>query len=406
MDAVLRLSRQWEMLEVCGGAGLCSLLMVIGTAGCTGAAGVILPSDSGGEVVDGNRNPSVTSPVGKTSGEPNDGFSETIVAVFAADGVARLQGTVENVGDLDVFQLGAFTQGDRMTVDTYTPNSALDVTIALFDAEGRLVANNDDRSDGSSESLDAFVDFIVRHAGNPYYLVVTHSPFAGSGKSIGSYRVDVIRESGFTVPQPSAQTLLLDFDGGTVNFPSLGALGPMTLTPFDAADISTIYQNDTATIKDRIREVFEQNYERFNVIILTTDDPPPPAGTAHSTISFGGFYRGAFALAEQVDLYNFDCCDDAIIFTESFTPSVFFGVPSARELGTAIGNVASHEAGHVLGLNHTDDDRDLMDDQSPADAFLQDQEFIEAPLSDDIMPIGTQDGVLLLNEIVGEREAS
>lgn len=403
MNDVLGLSLLREILVARGGAAFYGLLTVIGVAGCTGAGGVVLSPDSGGEVVDGNRDSSVTSPVGKTFGEPNNEFSEPVVAVFEGDGVARLQGTVEAVGDLDVFRLGALSPGDRITVDAYTTNSALDVTIALFDAAGRLVVNNDDREDGSGGSLDAFIDFIVRHADNPYYLAVTHSPFAGSGQFVGSYRVDIIRESGFDVPQPFAQTLLLDFDGALVNSP---VLGKMTLASFDAADISPFYSGETETIKNRIREIFEQNYVRFNVTVLTTDDPPPPPGEMYSTIYFGGFNRGAFGLSEDVDLYNVDCCDDALIFTESFTPAVFFGVPSAREVGTAIGNVGSHEAGHVLGLNHTDDDLDLMDDQSPADAFLQDQEFMESPLSDDIMPIGTQDGVLLLNEIVGEREAS
>jgi hypothetical protein len=212
--------------------------------------------------------------------------------------------------------------------------------------------------------------------------------------------VDIIKESGFDVPQPVAQTLLLDFDGGVVNSP---VLGMMTIAPFDAADIAQLYEGETETIKDRIRDIFEQNYARFNVTILTSDDPPPAPGEAYSTISFGGFDPGAFGIADDVDLYNLDRCDDAIIFTESFSPAVFIGVPDAEELGTAIGNVGSHEAGHVLGLNHTDDDLDLMDDRSAADAFLQDQEFMEAPLSDDILPIGTQDGVFLLDEIVGER---
>ena len=400
MKCVFGQGRLRETLVTRGGVGLCGLLVVLGVAGCPT---VVVPPDSGGEVVDGNRDTSVTSTVGKTSGEPNDEFSETVVAVFDGDGVARLQGTVEVVGDLDVFLLGALSPGDRITVDAYTTNSALDVTIALFDAEGRLVVNNDDREEGSGGSLDAFVDFIVRHGGNRYYLVVTHSPFAGSRQFVGGYRVDIVVESGFDVPQPVAQTLLLDFDGGAVNSP---VLGTMTLAPFDAAAISPLYEGETETVKNRIREIFEQNYGRFNVTVLTTDDPPPPPGEMYSTVYFGGFDRGAFGLAEDVDLYNVDCCDDALIFTESFTPSVFTGVPTADEVGTAIGNVGSHEAGHVLGLNHTDDDLDLMDDQSPADAFLEDQEFMEAPLSDDIMSIGTQDGVLLLNEIVGPREAS
>ena len=48
-----------------------------------------------------------------------------------------------------------------------------------------------------------------------------------------------------------------------------------------------------------------------------------------------------------------------------------------------------------------DDDLALMDDMSHTDAFLENQEFTEAPLSDDIMPIGVQDAVLLLLETVG-----
>ena len=144
-----------------------------------------------------------------------------------------------------------------------------------------------------------------------------------------------------------------------------------------------------------------QNFQPYNVTVLTTDDPPPPSGAMRSTIHFGGFNAQSFGLSESVDLYNVDFCDDAVIYAESFTPSVFSFLPTAAELGVAIGNVASHEMGHLLGLNHTDDDRDLMDDRSSADVFLTDQEFMEAPLSSDIMPIGTQDGVLLLQETVG-----
>jgi hypothetical protein len=70
-------------------------------------------------------------------------------------------------------------------------------------------------------------------------------------------------------------------------------------------------------------------------------------------------------------------------------------------MGVAIGNVASHESGHLLGLNHVHDETALMDEVNPADTFLLDQDFKEAPLSETIGPFGVQDAFLLLQEILG-----
>ncbi len=363
----------------------------------TGCPPVIPPvPDEPSDFVDGNTDDSVTSPLGKTTGEPNDSFDFPIVAVFDSSGLAKLKGTVESQNDLDVYLLGDLEAGDRVIIDAFAAGSAtLDASIALFDDARKLVSENDDRTESN---LDSRIDVIIRHGGDPYYLVVTRSAFASSRKKSGAYTVDVQIIKGNTVPPPVGQILLLDFDGGPVDSP---VLGRMTLPPFDARDIDPIYAGQTDVIKGTIREVMEQNYERFDVTILTTDDPLPGAGEKFTTIFFGGFNDAAFGIAENVDLYNADRCDDAIIFTESFTPTVFSFDPTAAEMGLAIGNVAAHEAGHVLGLNHVDDDLDLMDDRSAADAFLFDQEFKNSPLSSDIMPIGTQDSEMLLEEIVG-----
>ena len=353
-----------------------------------------------GSVVDGNRDESVSSPLGKTAGEPNDTFSQPVVAVFDAGGTARLEGRVASIGDLDVYLLGPLSAGDRLFVDTSTAGSNLDVSVAVFDEQQRLMYANDDRGGSPARHLDAIVDWIVRRSADRYYLVVTNSAFATVGTRTGDYEVDITLETGGAVPTPTGQVLLLDFSGGPVD---LVTIAPRTLTPFDAGDISSIYEGDTETVKTAIRETFEQNFGRFNVTILTSDDPPPSDESIVSTISFGGFNAGVFGVADGVDLYNFDLCDDAIIFVETFRPRAFFVTPTAQELGVAMGNVGSHEAGHLLGLNHVDDDDALMDDQSAADAFIEDQEFVNAILSTDIMPIGTQDAVLLLDLIVGPR---
>ncbi len=367
-------------------------------AGCP-----IVPVTLGGGVLrtDGNRDGSLTSPLGKTSNEPNDTFSDSIVAVFDENGVARLQGAVATVGDLDVFRLGPLSPGDRVVIDLVTTGSPLDVSVAVFDAQGRLAVNNDDRGGETSRLLDSYIDWIVRHGSDPYFLVVTHSAFAAVGRFTGSYEVDVDVIPGSVVPPSVGQILLLSFEGGVVDSPVLGF---MSLEPFDAADISDVYRGQTETLKQLIREVIVQNFERFDVTVLTTDDAPPPPGAQFSTIHFGGFERFAFGISESVDLYNVDFCDDSLIFVESFAPRVFSFTPTVEELGAAIGNVASHEAGHLLGLNHVSDDLALMDDYSAADAFIENQEFKVASLSSDIMPIGMQDAVLLLTETLGLAE--
>lgn len=376
-----------------GGCSVAALACILGGCGAT----PVDPTPSG--FVEGNRDTSLSSPLGKTSGEPNDTFASPIVAVFDASGVARLQGVVSQTGDLDVYLLGSLERGDRVVadVDTTQLGSPLDASLALFDGQQLLVSNNDDRT---TIDLDSLMDVVLRHRSDQYYLVVSHSSFAPGGRFSGSYFVDVEVQSGFAVPEPAAQFLLLDFDGGSVDSPGLGST---SILPFSASAISPAYAGQDEALKEGIRRTMEQNFQRFNVVVATTDDAPAMAGVVQSTIFFGGFDSEAFGIAENIDLYNADFCDDAIIYAESFSPAIFTGTPPAESLAVAIGNVATHEAGHLLGLNHVSDDDAVMDDRSDADAFLLDQEFIRAPLSPDVMDIGQQDAGSLLSETVGDR---
>ncbi len=169
-------------------------------SGCgTGSVGV--PIDG---VEDGNRDAGAVSTVGRTRGEPNDDFADAIVAVFDAAGGANLQGTVSSVDDVDVFRLGGLMAGDRIVIDVATSSSAssLDPAIGLFDADQNMVAYNDDLF----ATLDSFLDFVVRHDSDPYYLVVSRSQLATFARQRGSYAVDIRRTVGGSVPAPVMQT--------------------------------------------------------------------------------------------------------------------------------------------------------------------------------------------------------
>ena len=334
---------------------------------------------------------------GVNPGEPNDTFAQADVVDFNSIGIAQVEGTVGSLADLDVFLLGALSSGDRIIIDADTTGSNLDVSVALFDDQERLVYANDDR-ETNFRFLDSYVDWVVRHNSSAYYLVITRSGFAVPGTETGAYQATVEVIPGSVVPAPAGQILMLDFDGDFVDTPALGAI---VIDPFDAGDIDDTYIGQTQVIKDAVKAFMIEDFAAFDITIVTTDDPPLPFGTVFSSVYFGGFNFNAFGISEAVDLYNFDRCDDAVIFTESFAPANFSGTPTALALSVAIANVASHEAGHVLGLNHVTDDLALMDDQSTSDALLIDQRFQQAPLSPDIMSIGTQDSVLLLLEAIG-----
>lgn len=90
----------------------------------------------------------------------------------------------------------------------------------------------------------------------------------------------------------------------------------------------------------------------------------------------------------------------AIIFTESFGSFVLGSIPRPVDLGVAIRNVAAHEASRLVASNHVEDPMALMDSTLPADTSLDDQDFIEAPLSPQFMDLSTQDS-LILSEMPG-----
>ena len=331
-------------------------------------------------------------PGGTLPGAPGDTFATAAAITLDSNGNAAFNGTI-TTNKAAVYDLGAVAPGDRIIASVgASTGSALDTTLAIFDAQGELFALNDD-VDLSAGMLGSAIDDVVVTASTNFYLAVSKFFFDATG---GAYEGTVRIERGGAMPSPAAQTLLLKFDGGTATIESEGTLN---VDPFDAADIDAAYAGNTAAIKTKIVEIVREDFLGTGVQVVTTDENPVLTPGTFSTMYFGTFSSTKFGVADNVDQGNRDRCDDGIVFTDNFDDP-FAAQPTTAGIGMAIGNVASHEAGHLLGLNHVGDIAALMDSTGTASTLLANQTFKTAPLTEQIFPIGTQNAPAILQRVV------
>lgn len=359
--------------------------------GCAPTGSTLPPSTDGNVGVDPANYPNL-----RIAGEPNDSFSDPLDVVLDEEGHGALSGLILTADDVDVYALWGLQGGDRLIIDVGSHSSGLDAAVAVFDDGGRILFENDDRNVEAMQ-LDPYINDVIRRDSTVYFLAVSRAPLAADA-AIGSYEVLITVVFGGQVPAPLGQVVLLDFDGGTIQMYSGESY---TVGPFDAADISSVYTGQTTIVRDRIAKTVVENYEGLALDVRVVPGQSVPTNTSYTTILFGGRGRGILGVAQQVDAYNSVPDDSAIVFTDTFTPSLFGRTLSTYQLGVAIGNVASHELGHLLGLNHVAGISDIMDTTGDSLSLLIDQEFIESPLDDTIFPMGTQDGWLLLLETLG-----
>ncbi len=301
-------------------------------------------------------------------------------------------GSISSSGDIDMYNVGTLSPGDRIAIDVQTDSGNLDPVAALFNSGAELIAFNDDRNpDGSN--LNPLIDIVLPANAGTYYAGVIGYP---GDNTTGRYRMTVRIARNVGVLKPAGQIVFLDWNGGQgIVIPNVGRFN---LPPFSAAHVG-LPSAQTAALKDRVQQIVKSRYALFDFTLLNSDDDAVPS-PAHSTVYFGGSDPQAFAISQEIDTFNANPSDDSIVFTGSF-PGAFLTQPTFEEMAQALGNTTAHEVGHLLGLVHTADCNDLMDTTCFNDRILSPQAFDSGTLDASVWPFGAQPEVDILTWVLG-----
>ncbi len=351
--------------------------------------------------------------LGLAGGKPADTVADTVANIVAADqsvaepaldtspvtvpestasaqtavGPVVVSGSVSGSNAYQLFDLGAAGSAEQWTVvsndSTFTQRTFL---LVLFNAEYDLLQRQ-------LVSSGLSLEHVVRVDTSRVYLGV--APAYGS--SGGDFQFEVRRRSSVPVPRPHKQVVWLNFQSG--QDVQIHSRGGVSFDPFDAAVLGPEYVGTTEEMKAAIVAAMREDYAPYNVVVTTSDEGPPPA-TPYATLHFGGEDEGLLGLADSIDQYNVDQGQEAIIYVESFADFAVMRL-SADEMGQMIGNVASHEFGHLLGLFHTRVPEDLMDTTGTAWDLAEDQSFLRAELEPSVFPCGFENSVARLGDAVG-----
>lgn len=342
--------------------------------------------------------------------EPNNTLHEAQVVQFQDLDGFEITGTIGDDEDVDVLYLGTLDPGDTCAVIADPDGTTADLSVALFRIESdreiatTSVANNYVAGSGAVTLFET----VIRRSGE--YGIAIGRTFVSPNLESGYVLNVIVQRGAANVPAPTPQHIVLHFGGGS----PANLLGEnVVVQPFNPAGIDPIYAGQERLIRDLIVAVVRQNFRDFNVIVSTDADAPPagPYSTVYlGAVDLGGtdFVTEGFGIAlDGVDLDNQRADDNAIVFVPNFSKAAF-GLTEpldAVSLGIAIGNVASHEAGHLLGLHHVFDQSDIMNALDSPFTLLLDQRFkrslIHFTVVDSLGTSLTQNADELLNDLVG-----
>lgn len=182
------------------------------------------------------------------------------------------------------------------------------------------------------------------------------------------------------------QTVFLDFDGERVNTAVWGGPGVRTLSPFASflgkwgltrAQEGTLINKITAEVTENLKtDMIQQGLNKqFDLKVVNSRNSPDVYGQPNvSRVIVGGTIDESgiptIGVAQYIDPGNFGLEDQAVVLLDvmsddgQFEDSLNHYLTSASNrvdfVAQAVGNVVSHEAGHLVGNYHTDNESPVV----------------------------------------------
>jgi hypothetical protein len=232
--------------------------------------------------------------------------------------------------------------------------------------------------------------------GNADFAYVAEAPGAyavavSSGGGRYDATLEVFRPGAERSGQRITQRIFLDFDGERVNTGVWGGLGASELSPLSAfLDRWKLSDDQLDAVIDEVVETVTENVDadlrdrglndRFDVEILNSRDHADPFGQPNvSRVVVGGTIEESgvptIGIAQSIDPGNYEREETALVLLDVLSDPDRRNVASLNRylrprsdrvgfVGTALGNVVSHEIGHYIGSFHVDqfnDVHNLMD---------------------------------------------
>lgn len=357
-------------------------------AGCAALAGSTGGSDDPPAIL-GSR----VEPAG--SGD-NDSFDSSEFLALPSNGKVITYSDLASPSDVDVFDLGPVVAGDRLIL-LVNAEGDLDPTAALFDADGHSMIVNDDRNYFGGD-WDSYIDAVVSRDTEHCYVAVASSV---KSSTAGGYSLEFDRIQGSGTTTPSSQVIYLNF-AGAANV-AIGPRDPVNVPAFEQSTIAQSWPNQIDELIELVVSRIRTDFDGLDVVIRSSHEQSAPT-TTYSVIHFGAYDPALLGVAENVDEFNELKSQPAIVFVDTFSAFVSLD-PTIEEMAQSLANVGSHEIGHLLGLNHTADPRGIMDISASLQELLGNQAFSTSPLDYAVFPIGAQDAIKLLVEVVGGDDA-